>query len=99
MDIDQSKENETMNFPCTHCGICCKNISNIAELKEFDKGNGICKYLNLQSNACEIYDTRPEICRVDVMFEKNYRKFFGKSEFYALNISACEALQAINKFN
>ena len=89
MDIDPSKEYETMNFPCTHCGICCKNISNIAELKEFDKGNGICKYLNLQSNACEIY----------VSFEKVYRKFFSKSEFYALNISACEALQAINKFN
>ncbi|WP_300796397.1 YkgJ family cysteine cluster protein [Helicobacter sp. UBA3407] len=85
--------NQAEGFPCTHCGICCKHITN------FDMGNGICKHLNLQSNECEIYENRPDICRVDVIFEKVYRKFFSKSEFYALNISACEALQAINKFN
>ncbi|WP_298496413.1 MULTISPECIES: YkgJ family cysteine cluster protein [Helicobacter] len=91
--------NQAEGFPCTHCGICCKHITNIAELADFDMGNGICKHLNLQSNECEIYENRPDICRVDVIFEKVYRKFFSKSEFYALNISACEALQAINKFN
>ncbi|GAA7639553.1 hypothetical protein MMM5_07280 [Helicobacter pylori] len=27
-------------FPCTSCGLCCKNITGIIELVGFDAGNG-----------------------------------------------------------
>ena len=80
-------------FPCTSCGICCKNITNIPELKEFDLGDGICKYFDKQNNICLIYETRPDICRVDLMFEKEYYKYYNKEEFYKLNAQACNKLQ------
>ena len=48
-------------FPCTGCGLCCQNITNIEELKEYDLGNGVCKYFDSISNKCKIYDDRPNI--------------------------------------
>ena len=45
------------------------------------------------NNMCSIYDSRPSICRVDIMFEKVYFKHYSKEEFYRLNVEACRALQ------
>ena len=80
-------------FPCTGCGLCCQNIMGINELREFDLGNGICKYFDIVNNSCKIYDTRPDICRVDVMFEKKYKDFFTKEKFYIENANVCNLLQ------
>ncbi len=81
------------DFPCTSCGACCKNIKGIKELESFDLGNGICKHLDMQSNTCKIYENRPEICRVSVMYEKMYFRQYSKEQFYALNIESCKILQ------
>ena len=45
------------------------------------------------NNMCSIYDSRPSICRVDIMFEKVYFKHYSKEEFYRLNVEACKTLQ------
>lgn len=86
-------------FPCSGCGLCCKNIHGIEELKAYDLGNGVCMYLNMQSNACEIYDTRPDICQVDKMFVMKYSEHFSKKEFYALNANICNQLQEFYNFD
>ncbi|GAA6787556.1 hypothetical protein AOH128_03610 [Helicobacter pylori] len=52
-------------FPCTSCGLCCKNITGIVELVGFDAGNGVCKFLDLETNLCKIYESCPLICMVD----------------------------------
>ncbi|MCT7562356.1 YkgJ family cysteine cluster protein [Aliarcobacter butzleri] len=65
-------------FPCASCGLCCQNISQIIELKYFDLGDGICKNYNRQNNTCKIYESRPDICKVDVMFENIYYKYYKK---------------------
>jgi len=81
-------------FPCTSCGLCCQNISTVNELKEFDLGNGVCKFFNQSSNACQIYETRPAICRVDMMYELKYKDFFsGRHDFYIENAKVCNQLQ------
>ncbi len=80
-------------FPCTQCGLCCQNITNIEELKEFDLGNGICKYFDKNKNICKIYETRPNICKIEKMFDIKYNKYFSKDEFYELNAKACNELQ------
>jgi Fe-S-cluster containining protein len=80
-------------FPCTNCGLCCQNISTIAELKEFDLGNGTCKYFDNITNSCKIYDTRPNICRIDKMYEIKYNNFFSKNDFYIENAKICNKLQ------
>ena len=41
-------------FECNQCGLCCRNIDKIPQLKDFHNGNGICKYLH--DNKCSIYD-------------------------------------------
>jgi len=80
-------------FPCTSCGLCCQNILDIEELKEFNLGNGVCKYFDVVQNNCKIYETRPNICRVDVMFDIKYHKEFTKEKFYILNANACNKIQ------
>ena len=80
-------------FPCTGCGLCCQNITTIKELKEYDLGNGICKYFDHINNECRIYDNRPDICRVDKMYELVYYKEFTKEEFYIGNANICNHLQ------
>lgn len=57
-------------FPCSKCGECCRHINLIPQLSEFDRGDGIC--IHLSGNLCDIYEQRPEICRVDVMYQKYY---------------------------
>ena len=84
-------------FLCTSCGLCCQNISQIEKLKGFDLGDGICKYFDKQNLTCKIYETRPDICRVDLMFEKEYYKYYNKEEFYKLNAQTSNILQ--EKFN
>ncbi len=78
-------------FHCTSCGLCCKDITGIIELVGFDAGNGVCKFLDLETNLCKIYESRPLICRVDEAHKKLYSHIPLK-EFYAKNAEICNAL-------
>ena len=78
-------------FPCTKCGLCCQHIDLVPELSEYDTGNGTCKYL--KDNLCSIYDYRPDICRVDVMYILKYSRLFKKADFIRQNLLVCKQLQ------
>lgn len=86
-------------FPCSGCGACCKHINESDELKEFDLGNGVCKHLDLITNSCKIYDTRPDVCRVDKMFDIEFYKDFSQEEFYIKNAEICNKLQELHKID
>ena len=80
------------SFPCTGCGLCCQNIGLIPQLKEFDLGNGICKFL--KNSQCEIYENRPDICNIEKMFDLQYKNHFkSKTDFYIENAKVCNSLQ------
>lgn len=81
-----------MKFNCDCCGICCKNIGNIPQLKFYDNGSGQCIHLT-KDNKCSIYDKRPEICNVSIMYKKYYSNSFTKIEFYELNYKICIKLK------
>jgi len=49
------------HWECIKCGACCKLAGLV--LPDLDRGDGGCKHL-LRDNTCEIYDNRPDICRV-----------------------------------
>lgn len=83
-------------FFCDKCGLCCRNIAQVPQLKELDNGQGVCRYL-LPNNLCAIYENRPEICRVDVMYERYYKSKMTKTEFYKINMEVCDWLKNINK--
>tara|TARA_R100001594_G_scaffold35650_3_gene65140 strand:+ start:151 stop:477 length:327 start_codon:yes stop_codon:yes gene_type:complete len=63
------------DFPCTSCGLCCKNISSMysqdhSPIMQFlvDKfpyktlEDGSCEML--KDNQCSVYEDRPLICNV-----------------------------------
>lgn len=80
-------------FLCTKCGLCCRNIDKIPELKEYDVGDGVCVHLT-EGNLCDIYDTRPDICNVERMFEIKYKDIISREEYEHLNEEGCKLLQA-----
>jgi len=82
---------ESEEFPCTSCGLCCQQIGHIEQLASFDRGDGIC--IHLKDDRCAIYENRPDICRVDVMYHKVYHQYFSKEEFYLENSRVCKELQ------
>lgn len=82
-------------FECDKCGLCCQHIKGIKELENFMLDDESCINLDKASNLCKIYDKRPDICRVDRMFEKVFYKFMSKEEYLNLNILSCEKLKEI----
>lgn len=79
-------------FKCDKCGKCCRNLK-LNEIYSFlDRGDGVCKYLDLKKNLCEIYDNRPILCNVDKMYDY-YRKKYTKEDFYRLNTLICKKLK------
>lgn len=67
-------------FQCEKCGACCQTITGIAELAEYDLGNGRCRMLGLD-NLCTIYSSRPGVCRQDYVYKHFFshidRQFFA----------------------
>ena len=82
-----------MKFFCDQCGLCCKNISNSALYKDLDRGDGVCKLFNEQTNLCSDYENRPLKCRIDAMYELFYKDQLSLLEYYELNYEGCEKLK------
>jgi uncharacterized protein len=84
-------------FPCTSCGACCKSIKGIPFLEEFDRGDGVCKHLDLETNRCLIYEERPLLCQIDRAYEAIFSTQLTLEEYYSLNRNACNELQKIHQ--
>lgn len=78
-------------FNCDACGECCRHIDRIPQLRAFDDGTGVC--VHLKENLCDIYENRPEVCCVDVMYNKYYSTQYTKDEFYKINEQVCRELK------
>lgn len=80
---------DEFKFICDKCGLCCKNIKGIDELKDYHDGNGICKYLT-NDNLCSIYQNRPGVCNGEYVFETYFSKIFTKEEFIKKSYEICK---------
>ena len=78
------------HFHCARCGECCRHIDSIPQLSNFDRGDGVC--IHLKDNLCDIYSSRPDICNVEVMYEKHFKDKYSREEFYRLNTEVCNVL-------
>lgn len=79
-----------MSFPCSGCGACCRRIGWMDEQELAKHGlvadaTGACVNL-LPDNSCEIYEDRPDICRVNVQAKK---ADVDVDTFYRENIRLC----------
>lgn len=77
-------------FHCNRCGECCRNLQFVEPLKNFHNGNGICIYLDKETNLCRIYEERPIVCNVEKCYEKFFTEIMTKEEYYKLNYKGCE---------
>ena len=77
-------------FPCSQCGACCRIVGRIPESVRGDvvkpDKDGVC--VHLKDNECDIYDTRPTICRVD----KTKPVWMSMELWYTVNLTACDTL-------
>ena len=72
--------------------MCCRVIGNIPQLKQFDRGDGTCCHLTA-ANLCDIYDDRPEVCRVDKMYS-HFKDLMTEDEYVDSIEESCRILKA-----
>ena len=85
----------TLVFPCDSCGACCKLVRLSEQTSWLDRGDGICRHFNESNNLCNIYETRPEVCNVAVMYQKHYRDNYDWHSFVEINQIICHKLKHI----
>ena len=78
-------------FACDKCGACCKHLREAGVLPDFDRGDGICKYLN-SKNECDIYNTRPDICRGDYVYNRFYHGM-DVEDYYKMSHLYCKKIR------
>ena len=79
-------------YPCKKCGECCKHIDVTPFAKELALANGVCKFLDLETNLCTQYRTRPNVCNIDKFYETFLSAYMSREEFYRQNIEICNLL-------
>ena len=79
-----------MEFKCSACGACCVLAGRLG-LMPADPISGACIHLDPQTQRCLIYETRPAICRVDVMYASRYNEM-SKTEYYKQSTLVCHQL-------
>ena len=80
-------------FPCTRCGLCCRNLKLNPDLQFLDGGDGTCRFLDEGANECKIFQDRPVCCRVDEMYEKFFSGELLLDEYLRMNVDVCLSLQ------
>lgn len=81
-----------MSFPCTACGKCCRNVHLSKQTSYLSRGDGVCIHFNEHTNLCNIYQTRPLVCRVEEYYKAYLSHIYEWDEFVKLNIAICEKL-------
>lgn len=71
------------------------NLKMSELFSDLDRGDGICRYFDVTSKLCSIYENRPDKCNVDKMYEKCYKDKIFIEEYYKLNYEACNRLKKV----
>ena len=80
-------------FYCDQCGCCCRSIGDISSFQELNRGDGVCRYLNVDTNLCTIYENRPLLCRVEECYKMFFKDKISKEEYNRINYEACKILK------
>ena len=80
-------------FPCKQCGACCRSVGQSPLGRDLADVDGVCKYLNRETNLCTIYATRPAICRVDEYYDAHCRGVMSRRAYYRENERVCALLR------
>lgn len=64
-----------MKVICIKCGLCCR------------LGDAVCK--RLKKNLCTIYETRPDVCRAETVYELFYKDKMTEEQYVKFNLECC----------
>lgn len=84
-------------YQCEKCGACCRNLDKSEIYMHLDRGDGCCIYYNDETKLCSIYDSRPIICRVDDIYETQFKNIIDKESYYLSNHEACKKLREMEE--
>jgi len=76
--------NSEEKFPCTSCGVCCRVLPKRVHGWPL-RADGACFYLN-SDNQCDIYEDRPEVCKVGYFAT-------DKARYYEATAELCNKMQ------
>lgn len=88
-------KDDGLMFSCDKCGLCCRRVGQFAYMHEYDRGDGVCKHLT-DDNLCAIYDSRPDICNTDKMYERVFASKMSREDFDKMNMDACVSMKGSN---
>lgn len=88
MIVDQND----IKFPCTVCGKCCRKVGHSLQTQFLDRGDSVCRYLDEQTNFCQIYQDRPLVCRVEEYYKKHLSNQIKWIDFIEINLKICKEL-------
>lgn len=83
---------DNLSFPCDCCGLCCRNLDKSDIYVNMHNGDGICFYLNTETNLCTIYDNRPLKCNIIESYNL-FSDSYSMDEYIRLNIEICNKLK------
>ncbi len=90
-------EKRKIIFECDCCGLCCMNLKKSVLYSDLDRGDGICRYFNMDTRLCNIYKHRPDKCNIDRTYDLCFKDSMTKEDYYKLNYEACESLKKGDK--
>lgn len=79
-------------FPCSACGKCCRRVNLSEQTASLDRGDGICRHLDTQTNLCTIYHERPLIYQVEAYYKKYLSEQISWQDFAQINMEICQKL-------
>ena len=80
------------DFICDKCGLCCQNLNNNPLYDDLHDGNGICRYYDIHTHLCTIYDHRPIKCNVKEAY-KAFNFKMSYTDYLKINYEACRKLK------
>lgn len=84
-------------FECDRCGACCRHLNLFGSAYVWlDRGDGVCRNFDLETNLCKIYENRPLICNI----KEGYKRFFSSisyDQYIAMTLEGCAKLKQIEK--
>lgn len=83
-----------MAFRCDKCGLCCRLLRYVPQLAAFDRGDGVCRFL--QGNLCSIYESRPDICNVEKMYPV-FASIMSREEYDRAMSDSCAQIKEMFK--
>ena len=78
-------------YPCQKCGMCCRRVDLIPEMRAYNRGDGVCIHLKVD-NTCAIYEHRPNLCNGKYVYEKYYSNMTVK-EYHKMISMYCQQNQ------